>query len=482
MCKGGSYMEYKLTAEENAVFSIIDAEFETLVARFYDSNVIFNVDKIKKSYEVAKYFHRDTRRKSGELYLYHPLAVLQKLYDDGFVDPNILVAAMLHDTVEDTAYTLVDIERDFGNEVREYVHAVTKIEASIDPLSGDTKKSAQQQTDEHMLELGQKYPFALYIKLADRWHNLHTCGKMSMDSIRKNVAHTKSVLIPLARKIGCNVIADQLRDACLLAKHPEEYANILKQLNENLKNSRKGIEKTLSTLRNALQPNVEVDTQFMLPYPCDVKADIRLKIGNANLTRSDLFSVYQYQPYVIAFCKLTEVTEKTLRGQFVKICKQLINDGIITVIDENDKPEIKSTTVSYIDVFDSYYNKIRIVLLAKQEFWKYRNPLAQHENIPRSTAAFLPSDKRITVHSKDGHPIEIEKGATVLDFAFLLNSEIGAHFESAEVNSNIVEIDYILQPEDTILIHKSEEKTARIEWFKILETKAARNRLITILK
>ena len=78
-------MEYKLTAEENAVFSIIDAEFETLVARFYDSNVIFNVDKIKKSYEVAKYFHRDTRRKSGELYLYHPLAVLQKLYDDGFV-------------------------------------------------------------------------------------------------------------------------------------------------------------------------------------------------------------------------------------------------------------------------------------------------------------------------------------------------------------------------------------------------------------
>ena len=140
-----------------------------------------------------------------------------------------------------------------------------------------------------MLELGQKYPFALYIKLADRWHNLHTCGKMSMDSIRKNVAHTKSVLIPLARKIGCNVIADQLRDACLLAKHPEEYANILKQLNENLKNSRKGIEKTLSSLRNALQPTAEVDTQFMFPYPCDVKADIRLKIGNANLTRSDLF-------------------------------------------------------------------------------------------------------------------------------------------------------------------------------------------------
>lgn len=208
--------------------------------------MIFNVDQIRRAYEIAKYYHRDTRRKSGELYLYHPLAVLEKLFNEGFVDSDILAAAILHDTVEDTPYTLEDVSCDFGHDVSKYVRAVTKIEAATGPLSGNTKKTAQRQTDEHMLELAQQHPLALYIKLADRWHNLHTCGKMSTDSIRKNIAHTKSILIPLARKIGCNEIANQLRDACLLAMHPDEYSNIVEQQNKFIKNSRKGITKTIT--------------------------------------------------------------------------------------------------------------------------------------------------------------------------------------------------------------------------------------------
>lgn len=200
----------------------------------------------------------------------------------------------------------------------------------------------------------------------------------------------------------------------------------------------------------------------MLPYPCDVKADIRSRFGNANLMRSDLFSVYQYQPYVIVFCKLNELSEKSLRAQFVHLCKPLIQNNTITIIDEKDEPEIVSATVSYIDILDSYYNKIRIVLLKKQEFWKYRNPLAQHDNIPHSIAALMPKDKRITVHSKDGHPIEIEKGVTVLDFAFQINSEIGAHYKGTEVNNKIVNINYVLQPGDASLIHKADETTAQI--------------------
>lgn len=89
-------------------------------------------------------------------------------------------------------------------------------------------------------------------------------------------------------------------------------------------------------------------------------------------------------------------------------------------------------------------------------------------------------ENRITVYSKDRYPIDIERGATVLDFAFILNSEIGAHYKSAEVNGAYVDIDYVLQPNDTILIHKNDTPTARIEWFRVLETKTAINRLISL--
>ena len=109
---------YKLSDKDNSGFAIIDHEFELLINRIYQSNMVLNVDKIRRAYEIAKYYHRDTKRKSGELYLYHPLAVLEKLFNDGFVDPDVLAAAMLHDTVEDTTYTLDDIQRDFGYDVR----------------------------------------------------------------------------------------------------------------------------------------------------------------------------------------------------------------------------------------------------------------------------------------------------------------------------------------------------------------------------
>ena len=472
---------YKLSDKDNSGFAIIDHEFELLINRIYRSNMVLNVDKIRRAYEIAKYYHRDTKRKSGELYLYHPLAVLEKLFNDGFVDPDILAAAMLHDTVEDTTYTLDDIQRDFGYDVREYVHAVTKFEASDDPLAGSTKKISQEQTDEHMLELGQNYRLALYIKLADRWHNLHTCQKMSAESIKRNVSHTKRILIPLARKIGCNVMADELLDACFYAQHQNEYENIKSQQLDYVKYSRKGLEKTISLIKGVADNKAEVDSHFTVPYPFKVRKDIREKFPNANILRPDLFSFFEYRPYVLLFVKIYKPSEKSLHTQFLEICKDLIANNTITIINEPDNSDVQSANIAYIDIVDSvYYNRIRVIIIAKDDFYRYRNPLSAQCNIPRSPGALNP-EKSITVYSKDGHPIDIERGATVLDFAFILNSEIGAHYKSAEVNGTYVDIDYVLQPNDTILIHKNDTPTARIEWFRVLETKTAINRLIVTL-
>lgn len=474
-------ISYKLSEEENQLFAPIDGEFNNFMNLIYQSNLVLNGDKITRAYEVAKFFHRDTKRKSGILYLYHPFEVCKKLFNDGLVDPDILVAALLHDTVEDTKYTLDDIQRDFGLDVRNYVDAVTKFETSKDPLSGNTKLISQERTDEHMLELAQTHRLALYIKLADRWHNLHTCQKMSAESIQRNVRHTRRVLIPLARKIGCNIMADELMDACFYAQHQEEHDNIQIQIENFRTNARKGLLKTITTIKEAVKKVANVDTQFVRPYPYKVKREIQERFPNANLLRSDLFSAYGYKPYVIVYFKLHNPSQKSLRKQFYDACHNIINNGTITIMTEPNNNDIESVNISFVDIVDNrYFNKLRMLILADENYYRYRNPLSAYCDIPRTPSA-LNIEKRITVYSKDGYPIDIERGATVLDFAFILNSEIGAHYQSADVNGNPVDIDYVLQPNDTILIHKYDTPSARIEWFRILETKTAINRLITIL-
>ena len=145
----------------------------------------------------------------------------------------------------------------------------------------------------------------------------------------------------------------------------------------------------------------------------------------------------------------------------------------------NSKQKIRA-----IRIFKKHYAPRQYTLvfrtLANGDSYRYHNPLSAYCDIPRTPSA-LNIEKRITVYSKDGYPIDIERGATVLDFAFILNSEIGARYQSADVNGKPADIDYVLQPNDTILIHKNDTPTARLEWFRILETKTAINRLITIL-
>lgn len=115
------------------------------------------------------------------------------------------------------------------------------------------------------------------------------------------------------------------------------------------------------------------------------------------------------------------------------------------ITDAPENKDVESANIYYVDITDSsYYNRIRVVEIANGDFYSYLNPISAQCIIHRSPGA-LTSEKRITAYSKDGHPIDIERGSTVLDFAFILNSEIGTHYKSAEVNSKSVDIDYVLQ-------------------------------------
>ena len=480
---------YTLSAEEQKIFSSIDLDFNTFLTKINETYVnnkiiIIDIDTIKKAYQIAKYWHRDAKRKSGELYLYHPLAVCKKMFFDGFVDVNLLAASLLHDTVEDTDYTPEQLEKDFNKQVRTYVEIVTKLEPSDDQTDGITKKQAQFLTDEHYIEIGQKHPFALYIKFADRYHNLNTCLQMSEESRRKNVAHTRSVLIPLARKIGCNLIADQLEDACTFALYPEAYMNISRQQQAYVTSSRKHLLRTINDLASHCEGVAVVERNFMLPYPSVVLEEIkRLRQSqNTNLAKRDAFACYGYKPYVEVVFSITNPTEKSLCSQFLGIIRNLPAKSRLSIVDESCECYPNSKNIAYVDVTDSFYNKIRFIVCRSNAYLHYCNSITEHTFGRIRRTDFLPNDKKVKIFTRDGNPMEIEKGATALDFAFFINSEVGSHYNGAEVNGKPVEMDYVLQPGDHIVILKSENVTARVAWFAILETKTAINRLIPVIE
>lgn len=477
---------YSLSFEEEKIFEAIDEEFEKFVKQIhiYNNSVEvnkINVNKIRMAWQVAKFWHKDTRRKTGELYLYHPLSVCKKLFNDGLMETDVLIASLLHDTLEDTPYSYHKLYDDFGEKACELVKAVTKFEQTEDPTDGLTKKQAQIKTDEHLLEVAKDYPFAAYIKFADRWHNLHTAQKMSEDSIKNNINHTRAFLIPVARKLGCNKIAEELMDACLLAQNPQGHENIYKIQKSFVNSSRKTILKTHSAIKSSCGESIEInsnDGKIDSPLPYMIADEINSKYKNVNLNREDLFSFYSYKPYTILYFKILKSTQNSLKKDFLSLCKNLIENETITIISKFKTYQQDGSNVCYVDIMDSYNNKFKVIIY-KDDFL---NTISEHHGINLTPVTILPPEKKIYVYTKDGNRMEIEKGCTVLDFAFVLNLEIGVSFAGAKVNEKQVEMDYILEQGDQVTIIKSGVYTARLDWFKILETKQATSRLVEWMK
>lgn len=475
---------FYLTTEENITFNSIDKEFrrfEKHINSCYNRNtlIILDTKKLQKAWDVAKYWYRNKCRKSGEMYLYHPLLVCKKMFNDGIMDIDALVAALLHETIEDTEYPEEQLTEDFGKIVCELVKAVTKFDATEDQADAMTKKQAQYMTDEHLLQIAKNYPFAAYIKFVDRWHNLQTCQKMSAKSIIMNVSHTKIVLVPIARKLGCHKMADELLDSCMLAQYRSAHENITKALKEFANSSRKSINKTINAIRSSCSDKVtieNIDGKIELPLPYTIANEIREVYKTVNLARQDLFSFYSYRPFAIVNFKINNPTSDSLEHQFLHLCRNLITNSTISVDSEFHNND--NANVAYVDITDAYHNKLRVVIYTND----FRNTIIKHYGVRFTHATLLPPEKKIRIFTKDGNPMEIEKGCTALDFAFVLKTDIGVRYNGAKVNGNYVEMDYVLQPGDQITVIKSDNSTARLDWFKILETKSAVSRLVEWMK
>ncbi|MBQ7761580.1 MAG: bifunctional (p)ppGpp synthetase/guanosine-3',5'-bis(diphosphate) 3'-pyrophosphohydrolase [Clostridia bacterium] len=452
----------------------IDKQFNSTISSIIKDQEMglrtkIDTDRLNDAWLATKYWHNTKRRSSGQLFLYHPLAVFNTLFEDGFDNTELLIASLLHDTVEDqTGYTFEQMEQDFGSEVCEYVKTVTRISA-VDVSNRQQREQIQREFDERLGSIAGPLRAALYIKFADRLDNLHADIYKTQDEITRYINHTQGVLIPLAKNVDCLPIAELLADGCFAIKNPKLYENIQRNLSSYLQRNADQLEKAKVSIKKACQGGATVtgaDKTTIMPTPYKIAKAISKNNPTVSQSHPDLFSIANYRPVPTIYIKINNPTDEPLGSQLFKLIKPLLSEEILSIVGE----ESISPNMMNIYVQDRPHSIIRLTVTDKD----FNSTLL--ESSSRSLHKVTSADK-IKIYTKDGNTLEVDKGITVLDLAFLLNTEIGASYEGAIVNDIYVEPNYKLKNNDRVVIRRCEGYSAKIEWFTILESRLARNRL-----
>lgn len=187
--------------------------------------------------------------------------------------------------------------------------------------------------------------------------------------------------------------------------------------------------------------------------------EIRAVYKTANFARQDLFSFCSYRSFAMVYFKIRETTENSLEQQLLHLCRNLIANSTISVDSVFHNNEIQDINVAYLDISDAYHNKLCIVVYTKD----FRNTIIEHNGVKFTPATILPPEKRIRIFTKESNPMEIEKGCTALDFAFVLKTDIGVCYNGAEINGEPVEMDFVFQSGEQITIIKANDPIARLD-------------------
>ena len=227
---------------------IIDAAFRDLLNCYVESNHRKKVEIIEKAFRFAKEAHKGARRRSGEPYILHPIAVARIVVEELGLGSTSICAALLHDVVEDTDYTQEDIRNIFGDKIADIVEGVTKISGGI---FGD-KASVQAENFRKLLLSMSTDIRVILVKMADRLHNMRTLGSMRPEKQYKIAGETLYVYAPLAHRLGLSKIKYELEDLAFKYEHPQKYREIIEKVNETEEHRKAIVEEFVAPIRKML--------------------------------------------------------------------------------------------------------------------------------------------------------------------------------------------------------------------------------------
>jgi GTP diphosphokinase / guanosine-3',5'-bis(diphosphate) 3'-diphosphatase len=444
--------------------------------------------RINKAFEFANSAHAGVKRKSGEPYIIHPIAVATIVVDEIGLSATSIISALLHDVVEDTDYTLEDISNLFGEKVASIVDGLTKLTDEFTPH----QDSKQANNFRKMLMTLSDDVRVILIKIADRLHNMRTLDSMAPNKQLKIAAETLYIFAPLAHRLGLYAIKSELEDLSLKYKHPDSF----NQIQFRLHNQREKRDYLVTEFIRPIEEQLKIEG-------VDFTITERLKsiysIWNKMQTKGVSFDeVYDLLAIRIVFVPDPNVSEKrqcfdilSLVTDIYKPKPDRIRDWItipkangyealhITVMGPQGKwVEIQIRTQRMDEIaergFAAHY-KYKNINDVENELDKWLQKIKEMLQNPESDALeFLDEFKmnlfasEIIVFTPKGRMVTLPKNATVLDFAYEIHTELGNHCIGAKINHKLVPISHVLLSGDQVEILSSKTQTPQLNWLNFL--------------
>ncbi len=458
---------------------------------------------IKRAFFLAKEAHQGVRRRSGEPYFLHPIAVAQIVVDEIGLGVKSVVAALLHDVVEDTDYTVEDMEHIFGHKIASMVDGLTKMSGVF---NADTSRQAEYFR-KVLLTLSDDVRVIL-IKIADRLHNMRTLGAMPQNKQIKITGETIYLFAPLAYRLGLHAIKTELEDLCMKYRFPKEYEEITRQINETSAAREEYIRKFNAPIIEALDRNgikYEISGRIKSAY------SIWTKMVRKQIPFSEIYDLFAIR---IVFQPLEFPSEKTQCWQVYSSITDIYTpkpDRLrdwISIPKANGYEALHSTVMGPDGIWvEVQIRTQRMEDIAERGFaahWKYKKATISHdedefdkwlkmirtalESPTQNAVEFLDNFKlslytsEIVVFTPKGEERHLPYGATALDMAYDIHTKIGNTAIGAKINHKIMPLTTALTSGDQVEIITADSAKPKAEWLDYVLTSKAKQSIKNFLK
>lgn len=455
--------------------------------------------QIRMAFDLALESHKDMRRKSGEPYIYHPIAVAQIAAEEIGLGTTSIVCSLLHDVVEDTSLTLEDIEAQFGKKVAKIIDGLTKISGVFDPNS-----SMQAENFRKMLLTLADDVRVILIKLADRLHNMRTMEFMARHKQLKIASETSYLYAPLAHRLGLYAIKSELEDLSMKYTDPDTYKFIAKKLNEKKAERERFISNFIAPINEILiEQGIKAE---IYGRPKSIHS-IWNKMRKKSIPFEEVYDLFAIRVIIDSEYE----KEKTECWKVYSIITDLYRPNPDRLRDWVSTPkgngyESLHTTVmgpkgQWVEV---QIRTKRMNEIAEKGFaahWKYKESNSDNGldqwiqkvrdilGSPEQNALDFLDDFKMNLFSDEififtpkGTLIQLPNGATALDFAFEIHSDIGATCIGAKVNHKLVPLSHHLQNGDQVEIITSNKQSPKEDWLNFVVTAKAKSKIRSSLK
>ena len=483
--------------------AMIEAAFQEVLDGYLASNHRKKVEIITRAYKFAKEAHKGVRRQSGEPYILHPIAVAKIASQEIGLGSTSICAALLHDVVEDTDYTIEDLEQHFGKKIAQIVAGLTKISGGI---FGD-KASVQAENFRKLLLTMSEDIRVVLLKMADRLHNMRTLGSLAPNKQYKIAGETLYIYAPLAHRLGLFAIKSELEDLSFKYEHPAAYARIRELIKESEARRTEIYKKFSAPIHQKLR---ELGLKYEAKARMKTVYSIWNKMEKKQVPFEEIYDIYAMR--IIFDCDDPD-KEKLTCWNIYSIITDLYRLHPDRTRDWISVPKANGYQALHITVMGPDGNWIEVQIrsrrmdeIAEKGFaahWKYKIGDGEEEselnvwlrtikdildNPEPSAIDFLDTLKlnlfasEIVVFTPKGELLTLPNNSTVLDVAFELHSQLGLHCIAGKVNHKLVPLSHKLKSGDQVEVLTSNSQQPKAEWVNFLATAKAKTRLRAALR